>query len=89
MEFCEKKYILFQANMGNIREIRSYLESTRAENIANFSSALITAFEILHKVSTLVKYILASGIYCDGFGGILRCSVVLRGLGLRRFQSIK
>jgi hypothetical protein len=38
--------------MGNVREMRSYLELTRAENIANFSSALITAFEILHKVSS-------------------------------------
>jgi hypothetical protein len=39
--------------MENIREMRSYLDTTRAENIANFSSALITAFEILHKVSSL------------------------------------
>jgi len=37
--------------MANVREMRSYLDTTRAENIANFSSALITAFEILHKVS--------------------------------------
>ncbi|XP_069684436.1 voltage-dependent calcium channel subunit alpha-2/delta-3 isoform X2 [Periplaneta americana] len=43
------KDMLVQANMANVREMKSYLESTRAENIANFSSALITAFEILHK----------------------------------------
>jgi hypothetical protein len=36
--------------MANIREMRSYLDTTRTENAANFSSALITAFEILHKV---------------------------------------
>jgi hypothetical protein len=47
----QTKNILFQATMANIREMRSYLDTTRAENIANFSSALITAFEILHKVS--------------------------------------
>ncbi|XP_021912833.1 voltage-dependent calcium channel subunit alpha-2/delta-3 isoform X6 [Zootermopsis nevadensis] len=43
------KDMLVQANMENIREMRNYLDTTRAENIANFSSALITAFEILHK----------------------------------------
>ncbi|GFG33999.1 hypothetical protein Cfor_04865 [Coptotermes formosanus] len=43
------KDMLVQATMANIREIRSYLDTTRTENIANFSSALITAFEILHK----------------------------------------
>lgn len=43
------KDMLVQATMANIREMRSYLDTTRTENIANFSSALITAFEILHK----------------------------------------
>ncbi|XP_023705860.1 voltage-dependent calcium channel subunit alpha-2/delta-3 isoform X6 [Cryptotermes secundus] len=49
------KDMLVQANMGNIRELRSYLDSARAENIANFSSALITAFEILHKYNRTGK----------------------------------
>ncbi|XP_067002670.2 voltage-dependent calcium channel subunit alpha-2/delta-3 [Anabrus simplex] len=43
------KEMLVQANMENIRELRNALDSTKAENIANFSSALITAFEILHR----------------------------------------
>jgi hypothetical protein len=47
-----QKNVLFQATMANIREMRGYLDTAKAENIANFSSALITAFEILHKVSS-------------------------------------
>jgi hypothetical protein len=43
--------------MENIREMRTNLDTTKAENIANFSSALITAFEILHKVSSLTNNI--------------------------------
>nr|CAD7199593.1 unnamed protein product [Timema douglasi] len=43
------KDMLVQANMENIRELKNALDSTKSENIANFSSALITAFEILQK----------------------------------------
>ncbi|KAJ9576006.1 hypothetical protein L9F63_007106, partial [Diploptera punctata] len=43
------KDMLVQANMENVREFKNYLDSTRAENIANFSSALIKGFEILQK----------------------------------------
>nr|CAD7570715.1 unnamed protein product [Timema californicum] len=43
------KDMLVQANTENIRELKNALDSTKSENIANFSSALITAFEILQK----------------------------------------
>lgn len=39
--------------MENIRELKNALDSRKSENIANFSSALITAFEILYKVSRI------------------------------------
>ncbi|XP_063239126.1 voltage-dependent calcium channel subunit alpha-2/delta-3 isoform X2 [Bacillus rossius redtenbacheri] len=46
---CFGRDQLVQASMENVRELKNALDSTRSENIANFSSALITAFEILHK----------------------------------------
>ena len=44
--------------MENVREFKNYLDSTRAENIANFSSALIKGFEILQKVSLFQNYLM-------------------------------
>ncbi|GLH11946.1 uncharacterized protein GBIM_16642 [Gryllus bimaculatus] len=41
--------MLVQATRENIRELKNALEATKSENIANFSSALITAFELLHR----------------------------------------
>ncbi|XP_049864524.1 voltage-dependent calcium channel subunit alpha-2/delta-3 isoform X3 [Schistocerca gregaria] len=43
------KDMLVQANMENIRELKNNLESRKSENIANFSSALVTAFDILQR----------------------------------------
>lgn len=40
----------FQANDENKRTIKDALGTIKPENIANFTSALVTAFEILHKV---------------------------------------
>ncbi|KAF4522689.1 hypothetical protein B566_EDAN012706 [Ephemera danica] len=40
---------LVQANAENVRELKAALDSIRPENIANFTSALVTAFELLHK----------------------------------------
>ncbi|XP_071455009.1 voltage-dependent calcium channel subunit alpha-2/delta-3 isoform X2 [Hetaerina americana] len=43
------KDMLVQGSRTNIRELRNALDNVKPENIANFSSALITAFELLHK----------------------------------------
>lgn len=40
----------FQASDENKRTIKEALSTLKPENIANFTSALVTAFEILHKV---------------------------------------
>lgn len=42
--------MLFQANEKNKRMLKDSLSTLKAENIANFTSALVTAFELLHKV---------------------------------------
>lgn len=41
-----------QANQRNIREFKEYLNKLETQNIANFSSALTEAFELLQRVST-------------------------------------
>ncbi|KAG8235606.1 hypothetical protein J437_LFUL014650 [Ladona fulva] len=43
------KDMLVQGNRANIRELRNALDNVKPENIANFSSALITAFQLLHR----------------------------------------
>ncbi|CAB3369336.1 Hypothetical predicted protein [Cloeon dipterum] len=43
------KDILVQANAENIRELKSAMSKVRPENIANFTSALVTAFDILNR----------------------------------------
>lgn len=40
-----------QANDENKRTIKDALGTIKPENIANFTSALVSAFEILHKVT--------------------------------------
>ncbi|XP_049817631.1 voltage-dependent calcium channel subunit alpha-2/delta-3 isoform X1 [Aethina tumida] len=40
---------LVQANNENVRWLKDSLDNFKAENIANFTSALVTGFEILHK----------------------------------------
>lgn len=42
-----------QANNENKLWLKESLNNLRAENIANFTSALVTGFEILHKVNTI------------------------------------
>lgn len=42
--FCPK------ATEANRRELKSGLDNVKSENIANFTGAFVTAFEILHKV---------------------------------------
>jgi hypothetical protein len=42
--------LFLQANAENVRELKASLDSVRPENIANFTSALVTGFELLHKV---------------------------------------
>lgn len=48
-------FILLQANAENILLLKDSLSMFRAENIANFTSALITGFEILQKVVFLPR----------------------------------
>ncbi|XP_044741537.1 voltage-dependent calcium channel subunit alpha-2/delta-3 [Chrysoperla carnea] len=43
------KDLLVQASPENKRDLKNALDTIRPENIANFTSALVTAFEILHK----------------------------------------
>ncbi|XP_059481802.1 voltage-dependent calcium channel subunit alpha-2/delta-3 isoform X2 [Neocloeon triangulifer] len=43
------KDLLVQANSENVRELKSAMSGVRPENIANFTGALVTAFEILHR----------------------------------------
>lgn len=40
-----------QANQRNIREFKEYLNKLDTQNIANFSSALTEAFELLQRVN--------------------------------------
>ncbi|XP_045481988.1 voltage-dependent calcium channel subunit alpha-2/delta-3 isoform X2 [Harmonia axyridis] len=41
--------VLVQANFENLKMLKDSLGSFESENVANFTSALITGFEILHK----------------------------------------
>lgn len=41
---------LVPASLENKREMKNALDAIRPENIANFTSGLVTAFELLHKV---------------------------------------
>ncbi|XP_054277448.1 voltage-dependent calcium channel subunit alpha-2/delta-3-like isoform X1 [Macrosteles quadrilineatus] len=43
------KDMLAQATDANRRELKSGLDNVKSENIANFTGAFVTAFEILHK----------------------------------------
>ncbi|RZC42869.1 Ankyrin repeat domain containing protein [Asbolus verrucosus] len=43
------KDMLVQANNENVRWLKESLATFKSENIANFSAALVTGFEILHK----------------------------------------
>ncbi|KAL3289880.1 hypothetical protein HHI36_023270 [Cryptolaemus montrouzieri] len=43
------KDMLVQANYENIQMLKDSLDSFESENVANFTSALVTGFEILHK----------------------------------------
>lgn len=50
------KFIFFQANLENIRELKLGMkEMGNAQYIANFSTALTTAFDILQQVSELFQ----------------------------------
>lgn len=40
----------FKANSENVRWLKESLATFKSENIANFTAALVTGFEILHKV---------------------------------------
>lgn len=44
-DFC----FYFQATAENIRELRIALDSVKSEGTANFTSALVTGFQILHR----------------------------------------
>ncbi|XP_075214887.1 voltage-dependent calcium channel subunit stolid [Lycorma delicatula] len=43
------KDMLVQATEENRREFKNMLDKVKSENVANFTSAFVTAFEILHK----------------------------------------
>lgn len=53
---------LVQANDENKQLLKDSMSGLRPENIANFTSALVTGFEILHKVSNnkLLGYIITT-----------------------------
>lgn len=57
------KDLLVQASPENKRDLKNALDTIRPENIANFTSALVTAFEILHKVRNKfeISYKLSNG----------------------------
>ncbi|BES90285.1 Calcium channel [Nesidiocoris tenuis] len=49
------KDLLVQANQLNKRELVSALDSVQIENAANFSAAIVTGFEILHRYNRTSK----------------------------------
>lgn len=62
-----------QANLENVRELKLGMRNMgQATYIANFSTALITAFDILQQVSTLVNwnlvYLGATILYSQNLG---------------------